>query len=755
MGAMGGGDVASDVPPEIAKLLAKLARGEELSNKERRAKKAWDEEQEKVRPLAAGYGAGGAGGGAGDEFGISAFAVSQAKGLGAVGTAAMENARDISVENFTIRAHKKELFKNATLSIAHGRRYGLVGPNGQGKTTLLKHIAARELAIPPRISILYVEQEVVADDTPAVKAVLRADKKREGLMAEEAEILEALTLADAAEERGVTVGALSDAERERRETRLAAVYEELAAMRADAAESSARKILAGLGFTAEMQEQPTKHFSGGWRMRISLARALFMVPDLLLLDEPTNHLDLNAAIWLEDYLQKWKSTLLIVSHDQEFLSAVVTDIIHLEDRKLWYYRGNYDDFKEMHKQKVEKQWKDYEEQQKALRAMKAKGKTSKEAADRAAARAKREAAASSKRDRRGGGGAAGGAGGGGGDDSDDGGKELLTKPREYVVRFKFNDPPELAPPILSITDMGFQYGPKYPWLFRGVNCGIDQSSRIAIVGPNGVGKSTFLSLLIGDLTPTVGAADRNRFLRIGKYSQHFVDVLPMDKSPVEYLQSRFTSTGYQDARSLLGRFGLEGHAHTIPNRDLSGGQKARVVFASLSLEAPHILVLDEPSNNLDAESIDALGDGITAFKGGVVLVSHDARLIRHTNCELWVCDKQNVKPSGGDLDDYKRSLLDAIHAEEDEMDAEAERQRALAAEAHLAAARERALKIRAIREAKAAGAGGAAAAAAAAAAVAAAAAATAAAWSDAGTAAAGAPTGAAAAAAAAAAAGRP
>jgi len=429
---------------------------------------------------------------------------------------------------------------------------------------------------------------------------------------------------------------------------------------------------------------------------------------------PTHSLPRQAVIWLEDYLQKWKSTLLIVSHDQDFLSAVVTDIVHLEDRKLWYYKGNYDDFKEAHRQKVAKQLKDFEKQQKAMKAAKDKGATSKEARDKEIAKMKRIGGGGGGGGAGGGGGgggkgARGGAGGGrGGDDSDDdrAKSDLIAKPKEYTVNFSFNDPPDLAPPILSVVDASFRYGEKYPWLFKKVNCGIDQSSRIAIVGPNGVGKSTFLSLLIGDLEPTSGTVVRNRFLRIGKYSQHFVDVLPMDKSPVEFLQSAFGDLPYQHARAVLGRFGLESHAHTIPSRDLSGGQKARVVFANLSLQAPHILVLDEPSNNLDAESIDALGTGISAFKGGVVLVSHDARLIRNAGCQLWVCDAQDVAPFDGELDDYKASLLKSIHEEEESQETLWEAKAREAEEARLAAVKERARRLREMRAAAAAAAGG-------------------------------------------------
>jgi ATP-binding cassette subfamily F protein 1 len=705
------------VDDDVAKALLKRSLGAAaLSNKERRRVTAYDEDRA-ARGGGGALRAGGALTAEGDPLGLANFSVSaagKAQGGGAGGDGArpsdgdaFENSKDVVIESFSINAHKKELFTNATLRVMHGRRYGLVGPNGQGKSTLLKHMAARAgLSIPSRIDMLYVEQEVVADDTPAVAAVLRADKKRAALTDEEARILAALDAADAAEAAPAGSAAararLADAARGALEDRLNALYDELAAMKAESSESQARAILAGLGFTADMQERPTKHFSGGWRMRISLARALFMQPDLLLLDEPTNHLDLNAVIWLEDYLSRWRSTLLVVSHDQDFLSAVVTDIVHLEDRKLYYYKGNYDDFKEMHAQKLAKQQKDWEAQQKLLKAMKASGKTSKQAEDLAKSRAKREAAAGSSRKdvkRKGG-------MDDGGEDLAAAGMELIARPREYVVSFEFTDPPPLAPPILGVSGVNFRYGEKYPWLFRDLNFGIDQASRVAIVGPNGVGKSTLLNLLIGELGATEGEVTRNRFLRVGKYSQHFVDVLPMDRSPVDTVLASHADVGYQGARALLGRFGLEGHAHTIPARDLSGGQKARVVFALLALMAPHMMVLDEPTNNLDIESIDALSEAISVYQGGIVLVSHDARLIRAAECRLWVCDKQTVTHFDGDIDDYRTSLISQIHSEEEKQAAIWAKAAAEQEAARMAAMRERARKLRELRESHAAAAAG-------------------------------------------------
>merc|ERR1711962_1844767 len=253
------------------------------------------------------------------------FTVAQALKTGAALTQ-MENAVDIKIDKFSIAAKGKDLFTNASLMIAQGRKYGLVGPNGHGKTTLLRHIGNRALQIPPNIDVLYCEQEVGADERSALQTVLDSDEKRTALL-KKAETLEK------EQEKGKNVA-----------EELGEVYDELRAIGADQAEPKARRLLAGLGFDKDMQDRSTNKFSGGWRMRVSLARALFIEPTLLMLDEPTNHLDLNAVIWLDNYLQNWKKTLLVVSHDQSFLDNVCTDIIHLDQCKLWYYKGNYSTF---------------------------------------------------------------------------------------------------------------------------------------------------------------------------------------------------------------------------------------------------------------------------------------------------------------------------------------------------------------------------------------------------------------------------
>nr|CAB3219640.1 ATP-binding cassette sub-family F member 1-like [Phallusia mammillata] len=544
----------------------------------------------------------------------------------------LENTMDIKLENFSIAAKGKDLFKNANLTVVAGRRYGLVGPNGKGKTTLLRHIAARKLAIPAHIDILYCEQEVIADSTPAIESVLNADKERLRLLKLEKELI-------SRQEKGDL--AVQD--------ELKKLYEDMDAHGVASAEPRARRILAGLGFTVSMQARATEDFSGGWRMRVSLARALFLEPTLLLLDEPTNHLDLNAVIWLDNYLQNWKKTLLIVSHDQSFLDNVCSDIIHLDQLKLHLYRGNYGQFKKMYVQRVKEQWKEYEKQEKRLKEMKAHGaskkvaeKKTKEALTRKQQKGMRGGAAVME-------------------ESGETTTELIVKPKEYIVKFNFPDPPSLSPPILGLHNVNFGY-PNQPLLFKNLEFGLDLDSRIAVVGPNGVGKSTLLKLLCGEIEPLSGEMRRNHRLRIAYYSQHSADQLDVDKSATEYLRDKF-NMGYQDARKRLGSVGLVSYAHEIPIRDLSGGQKARVALAELISSAPDILILDEPTNNLDLESIDALGDAINLYKGGVLIVSHDARLITETECTLWVVEKQTVNQIEGDFDDYKQEILESLGEE--------------------------------------------------------------------------------------------
>lgn len=562
------------------------------------------------------------------------------------------NVKDITVDNFSVSARGKELLKNASVKISHGKRYGLVGPNGKGKSTLLKLLAWRKIPVPKNIDVLLVEQEVVGDDKTAIEAVVSANEE---LIKTRQEVASLQDLAVSAGENEDDDGGNDVGEK------LAELYDQLQIMGSDAAEAQASKILAGLGFTKEMQGRPTRSFSGGWRMRISLARALFVQPTLLLLDEPTNHLDLRAVLWLEEYLCRWKKTLVVVSHDRDFLNTVCTEIIHLHDMKLHFYRGNFDDFESGYEQRRKEMNKKFEVYDKQLKAAKRSGNRAQQ--EKVKDRAKFAAAKESKKkakDRV---------------DEDEPLAEAPQKWRDYTVEFHFPEPTELTPPLLQLIEVSFSYPNRADFRLSNVDVGIDMGTRVAIVGPNGAGKSTLLNLLAGDLVPSEGEVRRSQKLRIGRYSQHFVDLLTMDETPVQYLlrlhPDQEGPSKQEAVRAKLGKFGLPSHNHLTPIAKLSGGQKSRVVFTSISMSKPHILLLDEPTNHLDMQSIDALADALDEFTGGVVLVSHDSRLISRV-CEdeevseIWVVENGTVMSFPGTFDEYKEELQREIRAEVDD-----------------------------------------------------------------------------------------
>ncbi|CAL4962814.1 unnamed protein product [Urochloa decumbens] len=562
---------------------------------------------------------------------------------GARGTptaAAADSVRDIVLDGFSVSVAGAKLFDGATLRVAHGRRYGFVGPNGKGKSSLLRLLACRscrKLPVPWSIDTFLVEQECDGDGRPPIEAVLAADMELAALRAER-DRLEAASSGD--------------------DARLAEVYEELKLRGADAARARASKILAGLGFDQARQAKATEKSSGGWRMRVSLARALFMEPTLLLLDEPTNHLDLRAVMWLEEYLcTQWKKTLIVVSHDRDFLNTVCTDIINLHDRKLDFYRGNFDDFESGFEQKrtsAIREHKEFEKQEKA-----AKRSGNKAAHEKVIKQAMSKAEKTK------------GKGKNASNDHDD--QKSVTVPQrwhDYCVRFHFPEPTELARPLLQLVEAGFSY-PDFK--MSGVDVDIDMGTRVAIVGPNGAGKSTLLKLLAGVLAPTEGQVRKSQKLRIGKYAQHFVDALEnMKENAVEYLLRKHPDqegmSKAEAVRAQLGKFGLPKECHLTPINDLSGGQKARVVFTDIVMEHPHVLLLDEPTNHLDMQSIDALADALDEFTGGVVLISHDSRLISRvcedeTRSQIWVVEDGIVNTFDGTFEDYKDELMEEIRKE--------------------------------------------------------------------------------------------
>ncbi|XP_044259705.1 ATP-binding cassette sub-family F member 3 [Tribolium madens] len=520
--------------------------------------------------------------------------------------------QDIRIENFDVAYGDRVLLQGADLILAFGRRYGLVGRNGLGKSTLLRMISNGQLRIPSHISILHVEQEVIGDDTLAIQSVLECDTVREDLLKREKEISAMVNSGNADPE-------LSN--------QLTQIYAQLQNIEADKAPAKASIILNGLGFTPEMQQKETKTFSGGWRMRLALARALFSRPDLLLLDEPTNMLDIKAIIWLENYLQNWPTTLLVVSHDRNFLDTVPTDILHLHSQRIDAYRGNYEQFEKTKTEKLKNQQREYEAQMQHRQHVQV-------FIDKFRYNANRAASVQSK-------------------------IKLLDKlpelkpiEKETPVVLKFPDTESLSPPILQLNEVSFGYT-KDRLIFSDVNLGATMDSRICIVGDNGAGKTTLLKIIMGILSPSSGMLHIHRNLKFGYFSQHHVDQLDMNVNSVELLQSTYPGKPVEEYRRQLGSFGVSGDLALQTVASLSGGQKSRVAFARMCMGNPNFLVLDEPTNHLDIETIEALGNAIIKFTGGVILVSHDERLIRKVCKELWVCNNGSVRSIEG-FDEYRR-----------------------------------------------------------------------------------------------------
>eukprot|EP00299_Pterocystis_sp_00344_P008772 c3458_g1_i1.p1 GENE.c3458_g1_i1~~c3458_g1_i1.p1 ORF type:complete len:599 (-),score=113.58 c3458_g1_i1:107-1864(-) len=522
---------------------------------------------------------------------------------------------DVKITSFSLSNHGVNLIVDTELDLTCGRRYGLIGRNGCGKSSFLKAIGSRMVPIPEFIDIFLLDSEVPATDKTAIEVVVSTEQEVTKLEKEAEMLLE-------------TEGPES--------ARLLQVYERLDQLDLDTAKSRGASILHGLGFTKEMQVKKSREFSGGWRMRIALARALFLSPAILLLDEPTNHLDLETCVWLEDYLKTYSMCLIVISHSQDFLNEVCTNVIHLHNKKLTYYGGNYDTFVKTRSELESNQMKAYRREQDEIAAMKnyiarfghGSAKLAKQAQSKEKTLAKMEA------------------------------KGLTEKVVvEKALSFHFNECGKLPPPVMQFNNVSFSYsGKQSDLLYRNLEFGVDCDSRIALVGRNGCGKSTLLKLMVGELAATDGDVRRHTHLRIARYHQHAADQLTLDQSPVEYMMSQFPGITLEVMRSMVGRFGITGEAQLAPIRNLSDGQKSRLVFAYLAWKQPHILLLDEPTNHLDPETIDSLAEAINAFDGGMVLVSHDFRLISQVAKEIWVCGKQTVKRWPGDIAQYKDEL---------------------------------------------------------------------------------------------------
>ncbi|MBD3677977.1 MAG: ABC-F family ATP-binding cassette domain-containing protein [Rhodobacteraceae bacterium] len=516
----------------------------------------------------------------------------------------------LKIEDISYSVEGRPLIEGASATIPYGHKVGLVGRNGTGKTTLFRLIRGEltleggRISLPSRARIGGVAQEVPGSAVSLIDTVLAADTERADLLAE--------------------------AETAMDPSRISDVQTRLADIDAWSGEARAASILKGLGFTHEEQLQPCSAFSGGWRMRVALAAVLFSQPDLLLLDEPTNYLDLEGALWLESYLARYPHTVIVISHDRELLNRAVGSILHLENRTLTLYQGNYDTFARTRAE------------QRAVLAAEAKKQDARRAhlqsfVDRFRAKATKARQAQSR-------------------------VKMLEKmtpiaaPEEMARRvFTFPEPKELSPPIINLEGVAVGYD-GVPVLKR-INARIDQDDRIALLGRNGEGKSTLSKLLAGKLKPIEGRLHRAGKLRIGYFAQHQLDELRPEETPLQHMLRAFPGEAPTKLRARLAGFGLGAEQAQTDVARLSGGQKARLSLLLATIHAPHLLILDEPTNHLDIESREALVEALTAYSGAVILVSHDMHLLSLVADRLWLVKDGQVAPYEEDLDAYRRMLL--------------------------------------------------------------------------------------------------
>jgi len=505
----------------------------------------------------------------------------------------------------------RALLNEASVQIPAGARVGLVGRNGAGKSTLLDLIRGAlspergDVILPRGCRIGFLAQEAPSGAATPLAAVLAADTERTRLLRE-------LDRGPAPE-------------------RIAEIEARLDEIGARSAVGRAARILAGLGLDAAMQEAPLDELSGGWRMRVALAAVLFAEPDLLLLDEPTNHLDLEAALWLERFLRRYRHSFILVSHDRHLLNAAPDSILHLDAGKLTLYSGNFDTFLRVRREAAARQAA-LARRQAAQRAhmqafidrFRYKASKARQAQSRLKALARLE--------------------------------PVAAIAAAAPVRLTLPPPPELAPPILTLDRVSTGYEPGRPILSR-LDLRLDPDDRIALIGANGNGKTTFARLLAGRLAPFSGTLTRHPRLRVGYFAQHQIDELRPEESACEHLAAVAPGLTAEQVRTRLGGFGFGQDKALVPVGDLSGGERARLTLALVTHDAPSLLILDEPTNHLDLETREALVEALADYAGAVVLVSHDWHLVELVADRLWLVADGTVRPFDGDLDAYRELLL--------------------------------------------------------------------------------------------------
>ena len=511
----------------------------------------------------------------------------------------------LNLTDITVRLGGRTIIDDATAKLPPRSRIGLIGRNGAGKSTLVKLIAGMieadggRIDMPRGSRLGYIAQEAPGGTASPFDTVLAADTERAALMHE---------------------SEISDDPH-----RLGDIHERLIAIDAHSAPSRAARILSGLGFDEEAQHRPLDSFSGGWRMRVALAALLFSTPDLLLLDEPSNHLDLEAVLWLEDFLQSYPATILLVSHERDFLNNVVDHILHLTGGKLTLYPGGYDQFERLRAERQAqlasakaKQQAQREHLQEYIAKNSARASTAKQAQSRQKALAKLQPIA-----------------------------ELIDDPS---LSFDFPNPDELRPPLITLDLASVGYTDE-PILSR-LNLRLDPDDRIALLGRNGNGKTTLARLLAAQLKPMEGAMNASAKMRVGYFTQYQVEELDAAETPLQHMTQLMKGATPGAVRAQLGRFGFSGPKATTEVGQLSGGEKARLALGLITREAPHLLILDEPTNHLDVDAREALIQALNDYSGAVVMVSHDRHMLEMTADRLVLVDRGTAKDFDGSIDDY-------------------------------------------------------------------------------------------------------
>ncbi|MDT3321819.1 ABC transporter ATP-binding protein [Shewanella sp. SP1S2-4] len=524
----------------------------------------------------------------------------------------------ISINQAQLIRGSKTLLDETSLTIYPGHKVGLVGANGTGKSSLLALILGHlsldkgEFSLPSGWQIATVAQETPALDVSALEYVIDGDS--------EYRQLETL---------------LHKAQEENDGNAIALLHGKIDAIGGYAIHSRAGSLLAGLGFSEADQSNPVKSFSGGWRMRLNLAQALLCRSDLLLLDEPTNHLDLDTMYWLEGWIKSYQGTLILISHDRDFIDEIVDEIVHVENQKLNFYKGNYSAFERIRAERMSQQQVAFERQQKERAHMQSfvdrfryKASKAKQAQSRLKALERMT--------------------------------ELLPSQADSPFYMEFRAPEALPNPLIKMEQVAIGYSDK-PILSK-VHLNLVPGARIGLLGRNGAGKSTLIKLLSGQLSPMTGLYEPNPGVNIGYFAQHQIEFLRLDDTPMQHLVRLAPNAREQELRNFLGGFGFNGDMALSPVRPFSGGEKARLVLALLVWQRPNLLLLDEPTNHLDLEMRHALTMALQTFEGAMVVVSHDRHLLRLTCSDYYLVDQGEVRAFDGDLDDYHQWLLDAAKA---------------------------------------------------------------------------------------------